>query len=400
MLLRRRTKWILTGLFIYCCSFNLMAANHIGVIASKHHDAHKTTTQKELTQFGFDGQLTDAHTGRQCLGKGYRAYNPIMRRFMAQDSQSPFAKGGINGYVFANNNPIMVFDPSGHSATLNLMLMFSAAAGLAAIAASFAAGQPEIGAAVEEIAGATSKLPVAAQNILQWAGFAVASASGIAITVQQKIAQGTATTGNIILSAAVPTFAAALGTAGMLTDSAFLQAADNAIEGATYPIMQSNDVDIKHQLPEMIAGFISGGIAGQFGSYYASLAISENNSYLRSIGLFAVRGITMETSRQSSYELTRSLLRPSAEQVDFGQMGKQIGANAIVQGIEGFGIRFSLSSTVAEKNLPFDFLLGHVGFNLGGAAMQIGSPLIDSMLAKDKQSDSVRSPQLTPASPS
>ena len=71
----------------------------------------KTKTQK---LFGFDGQLTDPHTGWQFLGKGYRAYNPLLHRFMSQDSLSPFDKGGINGYVFAGNNPIMQFDPSGH----------------------------------------------------------------------------------------------------------------------------------------------------------------------------------------------------------------------------------------------------------------------------------------------
>jgi len=75
--------------------------------------ASKNQTTK---RFGFDGQLTDPTTGWQFLGKGYRAYNPLLHRFMNQDSMSPFEKGGINGYVFANNNPIMQFDPSGHFA--------------------------------------------------------------------------------------------------------------------------------------------------------------------------------------------------------------------------------------------------------------------------------------------
>ncbi len=67
-----------------------------------------------IQQFGFDGQLTDNQTQWQFLGKGYRAYSPTLHRFMAQDSMSPFEKGGINGYVFASNNPVMLFDPSGH----------------------------------------------------------------------------------------------------------------------------------------------------------------------------------------------------------------------------------------------------------------------------------------------
>ena len=64
--------------------------------------------------FGFDGQLTDSQTHWQFLGQGYRAYNPMLHRFMSQDSMSPFDKGGINGYVFGSNNPIMMSDPTGH----------------------------------------------------------------------------------------------------------------------------------------------------------------------------------------------------------------------------------------------------------------------------------------------
>ena len=61
---------------------------------------------------GFDSERTDPATGYQFLGGGYRAYNPIYRRFMAKDSYSPFER--IDGYGFGSNNPIMNTDPSGH----------------------------------------------------------------------------------------------------------------------------------------------------------------------------------------------------------------------------------------------------------------------------------------------
>ncbi|MDA0911562.1 MAG: RHS repeat-associated core domain-containing protein [Proteobacteria bacterium] len=79
-------------------------------------DLDQSTTKAKNAQ-GFDGQRTDKATGYQFLGNGYRAYNPILHRFMQMDdiSYSPFGKGGINGYVFGNNNPVMNFDPSGHS---------------------------------------------------------------------------------------------------------------------------------------------------------------------------------------------------------------------------------------------------------------------------------------------
>ena len=73
-----------------------------------------SAAKAQMPHFGFDGQLTDGITGWQFLGQGYRAYNPELRRFLQQDSLSPFDKGGINGYLFANNDPINQFDPTGH----------------------------------------------------------------------------------------------------------------------------------------------------------------------------------------------------------------------------------------------------------------------------------------------
>ncbi len=91
---------------------------------------------------GFDGQRTDAATGYQFLGNGYRAYNPILRRFMQPDSASPFAGGGINSYEFGSNNPMLFTDPSGHFSTGAFIgNLVAALIGLgAAIAAPFTGG--------------------------------------------------------------------------------------------------------------------------------------------------------------------------------------------------------------------------------------------------------------------
>ena len=110
--------------------------------------------------YGFDGQLTDPESGYQFLGRGYhRAYNPVTRRFMSQDSMSPFSKGGFNGYIFARNNPIMHQDPSGHMSTnfwINIGAILGAIVG--AVLAPFTGGSTAVIAAgeVAAAAGATS----------------------------------------------------------------------------------------------------------------------------------------------------------------------------------------------------------------------------------------------------
>lgn len=64
---------------------------------------------------GYRKMLTDKITGWQFLGGGYRAYNPAIRVFMKNDIASPFGAGGINGYIYASNDPVNAFDPTGLS---------------------------------------------------------------------------------------------------------------------------------------------------------------------------------------------------------------------------------------------------------------------------------------------
>lgn len=63
---------------------------------------------------GFKGELRDVITGAYPLGNGYRSYNPILMRFNSPDSLSPFGVGGINPYVYCNNDPINGLDLDGH----------------------------------------------------------------------------------------------------------------------------------------------------------------------------------------------------------------------------------------------------------------------------------------------
>ncbi|MEX3172681.1 RHS repeat-associated core domain-containing protein [Serratia quinivorans] len=64
---------------------------------------------------GFNGERSDPLTGVTHLGNGYRAYNPVLMRFNAPDSWSPFGDGGINCYAYCEGDPVNNTDPNGHS---------------------------------------------------------------------------------------------------------------------------------------------------------------------------------------------------------------------------------------------------------------------------------------------
>ncbi|QPL55370.1 MULTISPECIES: RHS repeat-associated core domain-containing protein [Vibrio] len=71
---------------------------------------------------GFNGVRQDPVTKLYALGNGYRMYNPTLMRFHAQDSLSPFGKGGTNGYAYCLGDPVNRHDPSGHFALLSLLI--------------------------------------------------------------------------------------------------------------------------------------------------------------------------------------------------------------------------------------------------------------------------------------
>lgn len=60
------------------------------------------------------GQRADLLSGHLHPGNGYREYTPALARFTTPDSLSPFGVGGINAYLWCDDDPINHRDPSGH----------------------------------------------------------------------------------------------------------------------------------------------------------------------------------------------------------------------------------------------------------------------------------------------
>nr|WP_325977368.1 RHS repeat-associated core domain-containing protein [Pseudomonas asiatica] len=63
---------------------------------------------------GFKGEYCEPVTQCYLLGNGYRSYSPVLMRFSAPDSVSPFGAGGINCYTYLLGDPVNASDPSGH----------------------------------------------------------------------------------------------------------------------------------------------------------------------------------------------------------------------------------------------------------------------------------------------
>ncbi|KAE8353323.1 hypothetical protein BDV28DRAFT_148202 [Aspergillus coremiiformis] len=80
-----------------------------------HHEAYTPYGfSMASSSIGFNGQWRDPVTGWYHLGNGNRVYNPVLLRFHAPDSWSPFTSGDINPYVYCAGDPINRLDPSGH----------------------------------------------------------------------------------------------------------------------------------------------------------------------------------------------------------------------------------------------------------------------------------------------
>lgn len=80
---------------------------------------------------GYNGQMTEAGTGWQILGNGYRVYNPALMRFHSPDYLSPFGEGGLNAYAYCEGDPVNRVDPTGHYAWMAFLRLFITSSGRA-----------------------------------------------------------------------------------------------------------------------------------------------------------------------------------------------------------------------------------------------------------------------------
>lgn len=175
----------------------------------------------KVSGIGFNGERTDGKSGYQFLGQGYRAYNPALGRFMQYDMESPFGKGGLNGYTFAENNPIMKFDPTGESAASYTMMgvgIFLAILGIVASVVTFGASISATGGGLSMAAAATAATVAPIQTGLAATSLATgvaAGALGIASTVMEHKANEAYAAGDKDLAASYANTASALGWAAL-----------------------------------------------------------------------------------------------------------------------------------------------------------------------------------------
>lgn len=89
---------------------------------------------------GFNGEVRDELSGWYLLGRGYRAYNPVLMCFHSPDALSPFGDGGINPYMYTAGDPINFTDPTGHAKRgVNWLGVLGAALSVVGIGLSIAA---------------------------------------------------------------------------------------------------------------------------------------------------------------------------------------------------------------------------------------------------------------------
>ncbi|POA16741.1 sugar-binding protein, partial [Pseudomonas sp. FW300-N1A1] len=108
----------LTLLFLTDAKHSVLGESQGDTLRRAVYDAYgeRHSDEPMLSALGYNGEVREEQHGWYLLGKGYRAYNPHLRRFHSPDSFSPFGTGGINPYLYGLSDPINHRDPTGHEA--------------------------------------------------------------------------------------------------------------------------------------------------------------------------------------------------------------------------------------------------------------------------------------------
>ena len=97
------------------------------VILSRSYDAYgnvRLTIGMGATRLGYTGEMQDPASGLVYLRA--RHYQPTLGRFLQRDSFDGFIQGpqSLNRYVYAEGNPVVYVDPSGHYSVEELQRHF------------------------------------------------------------------------------------------------------------------------------------------------------------------------------------------------------------------------------------------------------------------------------------
>jgi RHS repeat-associated protein len=106
-----------TLLFLTDTKNSVLGESQADTLRTAVFDAYgeRHDSQPMQSLLSFNGEAREKVHGWYLLGKGYRAYNPHLRRFHSPDSRSPFGAGGVNPYVYCVSDPINYIDPTGHA---------------------------------------------------------------------------------------------------------------------------------------------------------------------------------------------------------------------------------------------------------------------------------------------
>ncbi|WP_052300797.1 RHS repeat-associated core domain-containing protein [Rahnella aceris] len=171
---------------------------------------------------GFNGERPDPVSGSYHLGNGYRAYNPVLRRFNCPDSLSPFGAGGINPYAYCAGDPVNHTDPTGH-------ISWQGIAGIAGGVIGLGLSIFTAGAAIAAAGGIAAAMSSSSTTALIVGGLGVAADA-------TAIASGATEDVNPQASSALGWMSMAMGLTGMVAGigAAGLRAMENASAGARW----------------------------------------------------------------------------------------------------------------------------------------------------------------------
>lgn len=206
--------------------------------ASNHHSWTPWGNAKPTAFLpGFNGERVDPISGAYHLGNGYRAYNPVLRRFNCPDSMSPFGAGGINPYAYCAGDPINNTDPSGH---LSRSTWISIGTTIAGVALSVATAGVSIGVAGGVMAAIGS---ASVASMVSGCMGAVSTVTGIAsLATMKSDPKASAILGWVSLASGLASAATGIGDAAnkALTNRALAKIARGAADEAGFGRMPAN----------------------------------------------------------------------------------------------------------------------------------------------------------------